>query len=279
MGPQVAGLMYHEVTDDPGTSGFQRPGALPYTLTRAAFDAHLKAIAGGQLKPELVSDLDLTSSNGNGNHRHLLLTFDDGGASAMHVAEELARRAWKAHFFIITARIGERTFLKPSDIRTLRSAGHIVGSHSHTHPDIFRSLPRELMTTEWQVSRAILEGLLGEPCVTASVPGGDISRRVLESASDAGIRYVFTSEPLLTPERIGDAWILGRVILKSGVSPATIRQLVAFRGWQRAQLIRRLGGIARALFPLLYTHYVRLRTRERASQPADGSATLRASAR
>ena len=263
--PEVAGLMYHEVTDDPTTSGFQRPGALPYTLTRAAFASHLHAIAGGPLKPELVTDVDLSSTNGNGKHRHLVLTFDDGGASALYVAEELAKRNWRAHFFIITSRIGERTFLKPADIRTLRSAGHLVGTHSHTHPDIFRGLPRELMATEWRVSRAILEALLGEPCIAGSVPGGDISRLVLESAGDAGLRYLFTSEPLVRPARVGDTWVLGRVILKAGVSAGTIRQLVAFHGWQRAQLIRRLGGIARALFPPLYEQYVRLRTRERHS--------------
>lgn len=261
-GPEIAGLMYHEVTDDPTSSGFQRPGALPYTLSRAAFQRHLDAIAGGALQPELVSDLNLRAGE-NGRARHLLLTFDDGGASAMYVLEELARRGWKAHFFIITGRIGERRFLKPADIRTIRSAGHIIGTHSHTHPDIFRRLPRELMATEWRVSRAILEGLLGEPCLAASVPGGDISRVVLESVAESGIRYVFTSEPLLTPGRIGDTWVLGRVILKAGVSPATIRRLVAFRGWQRVQLLRRLGGIARSLFPPLYAQYVRLRTRER----------------
>lgn len=258
--PEIAGLMYHEVTDDPTTSGFQRPGALPYTLSRAAFGRHLDAIAASPVQPQLVSDLNLGV---NGKQRHLLLTFDDGGASAMYAAEELQRRGWRGHFFIITSRIGARTFLKPSDIRELRSAGHLIGSHSHTHPDIFRNLPRELMATEWRVSRAILEALLGEPCVAASVPGGDISRVVLESAGEGGIHYLFTSEPLLTPERIGETWILGRVIVKAGVSAAQIRQLVAFRGWQRAQLWRRLGGIARALFPPLYARYVRIRTRER----------------
>lgn len=261
-GAEIAGLMYHEVTDDPTTSGFQRPGALPYTFTRAAFKRHMDAIASGAVKPELVSALDLP---GDGTQRHLLLTFDDGGASAMYVADELARHNWKAHFFIITGRIGERTFLKPSDIRTLRSAGHIVGTHSHTHPDIFRSLPRKRMASEWRMSRAILESLLGEPCVVASVPGGDTSRVVLESAGEGGIRYLFTSDPWLAPERIGDTWILGRVILKAGVSAATIQQLVAFRGWQRVRLIWRMGRIARALFPPLYAQYVRLRTRERSS--------------
>ncbi|HET9386729.1 MAG TPA: polysaccharide deacetylase family protein [Gemmatimonadales bacterium] len=263
-GPAIAGLMYHAVTDDPRSSGFQRPGALPYTLTRAAFQRHLDTIARGPIQPQLVTDLGL-GTTGNNHARHLLLTFDDGGASAMYVAEELARRQWKAHFFIITGRIGERTFLKPDEIRAIRSMGHLVGTHSHTHPDIFRNLPRELMATEWRVSRAILEGLLGEPCCAASVPGGDISRVVLESVAESGMRYVFTSEPLLTPARVGDTWILGRVILKAGVTAATIRELIAFRGWQRAQLLRRLGGIARALFPPLYAQYVRLRTRERQS--------------
>lgn len=262
MQPEIAGLMYHEVTDDPKTSGFQRAAALPYTLSRSAFGRHLDAIADGALRPELVTDIDLVKPS---QPRHLILTFDDGGASALYAAEELGKRGWKAHFFIVTGRIGERTFLKPGDIRTLRAAGHIIGSHSHTHPDIFRNLSRGLMTTEWKVSAAILEALLGEPCVAASVPGGDISRTVLESAGDAGIRYLFTSEPQLRPARIGDTWVLGRVILKAGVSAATIRQLVAFRGWQRVQLLRRLGGIARALFPPLYAQYVKLRTRERPS--------------
>jgi peptidoglycan/xylan/chitin deacetylase (PgdA/CDA1 family) len=262
MHPEIAGLMYHEVTDDPKTSGFQRAAALPYTLSCAAFKRHLEAIAGGALVPELVTGIDLERPS---KPRHLVLTFDDGGTSALYAADELNRRGWKGHFFIVTGRIGERTFLKPGDIRTLRAAGHLIGSHSHTHPDIFRSLTRGLMATEWKVSRAILEALLGETCDTASVPGGDISRTVLESAGDAGIRYLFTSEPLLRPERVGDTWILGRVILKAGVSAATIKQLVAFRGWQRVQLRRRLGGIARALFPPLYAHYVKLRTRERPS--------------
>ena len=76
-GPEVAGLMYHEVTDDPKTSGFQRPGALPYILTRASFEGHLNAIAGGVLKPELVSELDLAPTNGNGKHREMPPSLND----------------------------------------------------------------------------------------------------------------------------------------------------------------------------------------------------------
>jgi peptidoglycan/xylan/chitin deacetylase (PgdA/CDA1 family) len=257
--PDVAGLMYHEVTDDPRSSGFQRIGARPYTYSRAAFGRHLDAIAGGALRPELITDIALGRES---RGRHLVLTFDDGGVSALYAADELARRGWKAHFFIITNRIGERTFLKPPDVRALRAAGHIVGTHSHTHPDIFRNLTREMMATEWRVSRAILESLLGEPCHTGSVPGGDISHAVLESAAEAELQYLFTSEPVLQPERVGSMWVLGRHCLKAGVAPAAISELVAFRGWQRVQLLRRLRGLARSLFPPLYAQYVRMRTRE-----------------
>jgi peptidoglycan/xylan/chitin deacetylase (PgdA/CDA1 family) len=260
--PQVATLMYHEVTDDPKTSGFQRAAALPYTYSCSAFARHLDAIASGPVGPALVTDIDFARAL---KDRYLLLTFDDGGASARYAAEQLELRGWKGHFFIVTARIGERTFLKQADVRALRSAGHLIGTHSHTHPNIFRSLSADGMATEWRVSRTILESLLGEPCTAASIPGGDISAGVLESVTAAGIRYLFTSEPYLQPERIGETWILGRVTLKAGVSAATIRHLVSFRGWQRVQLIRRLGGWARSLSPSLYAQYVRLRTRERPS--------------
>ena len=44
---RVAAFGYHEVTDHPASSGFQRPGALPYTFPVALFDAHNRARAAG----------------------------------------------------------------------------------------------------------------------------------------------------------------------------------------------------------------------------------------
>jgi len=53
--PDVAGFMYHEVTDEPWTSGFQRPAARPYQLTRGAFGLHLDGIAAAGATPSLVT--------------------------------------------------------------------------------------------------------------------------------------------------------------------------------------------------------------------------------
>lgn len=253
----IASFGYHEVTDDPATAGFQRIGALPYKHTRHAFARDLDAIAAGPCPPERVTDLDLTRPG-----RHVLLTFDDGGKSAVSIADTLAERGWKGHFFIVTGLIGTRTFLTPQEICYLRRCGHVVGSHSDTHPDIFREQPFDRMVEEWRVSREKLAQLLGEPCHTASVPGGDISRQVPLSADAAGLSYLFTSEPVLRPERVGACWILGRFMPKAWTPTARIRELAAFRGWRSALFVRRLKGAARRAFPQLYRQYIYRTTRE-----------------
>jgi len=266
IGPEIAGFMYHEVTDQPRESGFQRPGAVPYTLSRAAFAQHLEQFRAGSPTPELVTAIDLTRPA-----RHLLLTFDDGGRSAVYVGDQLARLGWRGHFFVVTGRIGQSTFLDPGQIRYLHGCGHLIGSHSHSHPDIFRDLPRVRMVEEWRVSRDLLEQILGEPCPVASVPGGDISPAVGVSAGEAGLRFLFTSEPWLAPRLAGGCWLLGRYIVKAATSPATVRELSQFRGWGRARLIRRLKLTARWSLPPLYRLYVRWTTAERSGTAGAGS--------
>jgi peptidoglycan/xylan/chitin deacetylase (PgdA/CDA1 family) len=253
---RLACLLYHEVTTDPATSGFQRPAAKRYAQTPELFGRHLDQIARSGLVPARVDEVEMQRPG-----RHLLLTFDDGGRSARYVADELSRRGWRGHFFIVTSRIGGETFLTASDIRQLRRDGHMIGSHSHTHPDIFRDGSRGVMLEEWRVSGTILEDLLGEPCLAAAVPGGDISPEVLETARDAGYRYIFTSEPWITPWPIGGSWIIGRVCLKAGTPPETVAALTQFRGWGRARLVRALKDVARYGLGPLYRMYVAHTTR------------------
>ncbi len=156
--PELATFTYHDVTDDPSDSGFQRPAAMRYKLSRAAFARHLDAIGAGG-PPSRIFDVNLAIPG-----RHRLLTFDDGGQSAVAEADEIARRGWLGHFFVVTRLIGTRRFLTVSEVRYLRSCGHVIGSHSHTHPDIFREQPRTRMDDEWRVSSDILAQILGEPC-------------------------------------------------------------------------------------------------------------------
>lgn len=256
-GATVASFCYHDVTDDPSESGLQRNAATPFKLRPDQFAAHLESIAAGLAAPALVTNIELTRPG-----RHLLLTFDDGGKSALRVGEELSRRGWLGHFFISTSLIGRRTFLDAGEIRHLRQSGHIVGSHSHTHPDIYRELEWERMVVEWRQSSDILAQILGEPCLSGAVPGGEISDAVLRSADRAGLRYLFTSEPWLRPRIVGGCWILGRFCAKASTSPEDIAELAGFQGWTGKLLLRRIKGVARRSIPPLYRMYVSQARRE-----------------
>jgi peptidoglycan/xylan/chitin deacetylase (PgdA/CDA1 family) len=256
-GATVAGFCYHDVTNHPSDSGFQRNAATPFKLSPKQFAAHLQKIALGPATPALITEIELTRPG-----RHLLLTFDDGGKSALRVGEELSRRGWHGHFFISTSLIGRRTFLDSSEIRHLRQGGHLIGSHSHTHPDIYRELQWERMVVEWRQSSDILAQILGEPCVSGAVPGGEISDAVLRSADRAGLRYLFTSEPWLRPRIVGGCWILGRFCAKASTSPEDIAELASFEGWTGKLLVRRIKAVARRSVPPLYRLYVSRARRE-----------------
>lgn len=254
---RVASLGYHDVTDDPSQSGFQRNGALPFKLGVRLFCDHLDRVAEAGRPPSLVTDIDLTTPG-----RHLLLTFDDGGKSAITTAAELSRRGWRGHFFVTTSLIGRRTFLDAGEIRQLRAGGHLVGTHSHTHPDIYRELDQERMLVEWRQSSDILAQILGEPCLAAAVPGGEISDAVLQSAGVTGLRYLFTSEPWLAPRVVGGCWILGRYCPKVSTTADEIAELVHFEGWTNKLVVRRLKTLACRSLPSLYRLYVRRSSRE-----------------
>lgn len=257
MSALIAGFCYHDVTDDPRESGFQRNGAVPFKLSPQLFKEHLDQIPTMPRAPGLVTEIDLGQSA-----RHLVLTFDDGGKSALGIGDELCRRGWRGHFFITTSLIGRRTFLDRGEIRQLRAAGHLIGSHSHTHPDIYRELETDRMVMEWRQSSDILAQIIGEPCVAGAVPGGEISSAVLRSAGASGLRFLFTSDPWLAPRLVGGCWVLGRYCVKAYTTPGEVAELARFRGWTSKLLAWRLKGLARRSLPSLYRMYVRRSTRE-----------------
>lgn len=257
----LAVLAYHDVTDDPRASGLQRVSALPYKHPRAAFVRDLDAIATGGRMPVVVDDVrfDVPSSP-------VMLTFDDGGASAGWIGDELARRGWRGHFFVITSRIGSRPFVDAAAIRTLRAGGHVVGTHSHTHPDIFNRLTRAQMDEEWRVSRDVVEQLLGEPCVSGSIPGGDASLAVFESAAASGLRHLFTSEPWRRSLLVDGCWVHGRVCVKAGTPSSEVAAYARGQKWRRALAVRRAKVLARRMFPGAYSEWTR-----RVTRPLDDS--------
>jgi peptidoglycan/xylan/chitin deacetylase (PgdA/CDA1 family) len=218
-------LMYHDIVDgDPDQSGFVGAGPARYKLSTARFRAHLDALSDALSEdPGVVDDLQA----GHSGSAPWLLTFDDGGASALAAGEELARRHWRGHFFITTGRTGERGFLEASEIIELRSMGHIIGSHSASHPSRMSSLPDVELREEWRASVESLAHLLGGEIRSASVPGGYYTKRVARAAAEVGIAALFTSEPVRTTQHVGKCLVVGRLSMKTSTSAVDASRIAA----------------------------------------------------
>lgn len=242
---RVAAFLYHEVTDDPSTTGFQRKSALPYKHGISEFDENLNEIAKSPICMSLVNKIDF-----NASQKHLLLTFDDGGKSAMIIADAIEKHEWKGHFFITTSLIGKNTFLSKKEICELHQRGHIIGSHSHNHPDIFYDLSYDELLKEWQVSRDVLTDIVQENVVCASVPGGDMNLSTILSAQEVGIKFLFTSEPTLAPWKLDNLVCLGRVCPKKGTSLKKVSAFANHRGYSKELVIRKIKNtVKKAYYP------------------------------
>lgn len=181
--------MYHDIAPrgQSDTVGFPGPLAARYKLEPASFEAHLDAVQDTRLAVGTLA--------GDQPAPAVALTFDDGGASAPLAAEALERRNWRGHFFVTSSRVDTSGFMSTDQLRELSARGHVIGSHSHTHPTYMGRLTREQLDDEWSQSRAQLAEILGAPPRAASVPGGFLSDAVIASAAGAGYEVLFTSEP------------------------------------------------------------------------------------
>jgi len=240
----VNALMYHDVVAAGGedTSGFPGRDAALYKITPEAFNAHLDAIRRMPAYPAPPAPPAPAAP---------VITFDDGGCSAMTAATLLEAHGLIGHFFITTNYIGTRGFLTEVEIRDLVRRGHVVGSHSCSHPLRMGHCSWPQLLDEWARSRSILCEIVGDEVQNASVPGGDFAPQVAEAAARAGITRLFTSEPTGDVREAFGLRLVGRfavqrwttadtaAALAGGDWLACTRQAVM---WNAKKMTKRIGG-------------------------------------
>ena len=247
---RVVVLEYHDVVDgDVEASGFRGAAAASYKLDATTFERHLDRVAtAGVRLGGSVRDVAAESRAGT----PVLFTFDDGGVSAHKViAPRLERRGWLAHVLVTTDRIGTSGFLTPAQIKDLHQRGHVIGSHSASHPVRMSHCKPDELRREWTTSVAVLSDLVGSEVDVASVPGGYLSDAVVRAAAAAGIRYLFTSEPESRVRVIDGCNVFGRFTLRRSSSPADAARLVSrnpvgrfnqWAVWSAKKVVKRVGG-------------------------------------
>jgi hypothetical protein len=147
-------LTFHRVVGEPECDHDVR-----WSTFRSLLD--LLASEAGGFSSELARPLPRT----------VVLTFDDATGDHLAVGEELGARGVPAIFFASSGRLGDRRFLGGDELRTLRSLGHVVGSHAHDHAPLAGCSPRDVRRQVVE-SKARLEEVLGAPVPTFAPPGG-----------------------------------------------------------------------------------------------------------
>jgi peptidoglycan/xylan/chitin deacetylase (PgdA/CDA1 family) len=242
-------LLFHDVfARDPGESGFTSPAADRYKLPVAEFDAHLCGVSEARGDAPLLATSLLESEAAF----PFLITVDDGGVSYHTViADRLEELNWRGHCFVTTECIGRPGFLTATQIRGLDARGHLIGSHSASHPTRFSACSADRMRDEWIRSRCVLEDLLGHAVTVASVPGGYFSPLVARSAAESGIRYLFTSEPTTRRHTAHGCVLIGRFTIRAGSRPDFSKRVVslppparlaAWASWNAKKVVKPLLG-------------------------------------
>jgi len=243
---QVVSLLFHDVyATDPRESGFRSPAADRYKLTIPAFEAQLDGL----------EDLRIPNPE---SRIPVVITVDDGGVSYYAtIADRLESMGLRGHCLVSTDFTGGRGFLSAAQIRELDARGHVIGTHSASHPPRFSALTPADMRHEWSESRMKLEDILGRAVTVGSVPGGYFSDAVAKAAVDAGLRTLFTSEPTTKPSAFDECELIGRFTIRRGHPADMARRLAASAPWARCSAW--VGWNAKELVkPMLGASYARI---------------------
>lgn len=245
---RVVALLYHDVFDD--RSEVRSPER--YDISVTAFRRHLHSLTKATRAAVPVGSPALPV------HSRVLLTFDDARTSAYNrVADLLEESGWKGHFFVPTRFLSDSAHLTRTQVRDLAGRGHVIGSHSWSHPARMSRLSIRRLMEEWVRSTSELSQIIGQPIRTASVPGGDYSIEIARAAHEANISWLFTSEPTARVRRAAGCGVLGRFTVTGTTSESTIvalargdasAHLEAWCGWKVRQVgkrtVRAFHGLA-----------------------------------
>lgn len=235
-------LMYHDVINkDYSESGFQNPTALKYKVFTDEFEAHISGICDYLHTQNLPLET-------------VRFTFDDGGSSFLTViAPLLEKYNLKGTFFIATRYIGTPGFLSNTQIIELANSGHIIGAHSHSHPERLSALSLPEIVAEWTQSQVILKELLGYQPTVASIPNGYSSTAVINAMIDAGITEIYTSTPTTTIKKYNNSHIIGRFAITRDYSNSDVLKIITSPYYRIKQKIRNdIISVAKIVLGPLY---------------------------
>ncbi|HEX3585901.1 MAG TPA: polysaccharide deacetylase family protein [Candidatus Angelobacter sp.] len=122
--------------------------------------------------------------------RQMALTFDDGpnDPHTMHLLDVLARHNAKATFFLIGRYVRRR----PEIARAVLAAGHEIGNHTYSHPNLVL-VSAQRLRQELDDCRKALEDALGTKTTLFRPPFGGRRPNVLRTVRSMGLSPIMWS--------------------------------------------------------------------------------------
>ena len=122
--------------------------------------------------------------------RQMALTFDDGpnDPHTLRLLDLLAKHQARATFFLI----GQYTRRRPEIARAIHAAGHSVGNHTYSHPNLI-FVSRARLRQELEDCRKAIEDAIGAPAPLFRPPFGGRRPSVLRTARSLGLEPVMWS--------------------------------------------------------------------------------------
>lgn len=175
----------------------------------------------------------------------VVVTFDDGNRSDVELGlPRLLERGLTARFYVCAGLLGEPGRLDEADVRELRDAGMVIGSHGWSHRD-WRTLDWGAhgaadVAAEMVRARQRLEKVIEAPVTEVAVPFGSYDRHVLRALRRTGVTQVYTSDGGWA--RRG-TWLQPRTSIHADDGPDWPHRVMV----ERPTLVRRARGRALGL--------------------------------
>jgi peptidoglycan/xylan/chitin deacetylase (PgdA/CDA1 family) len=183
-------LMYHGiVTEWTSLPEEREAGADLYDVPSGNFHDQLN-----WLKEQGYSVDILNQDRSNADTRRVILTFDDGEMNNYEQALPILQKfSFPAYFFIIAKRVGRPGYMGWDELRAMRDAGMVIGSHGFSH-EILTSLLDTQIEEELSASKKYLERNLDIVVDTISIPRGFCNDKIIQMAYEAGYKNIFISD-------------------------------------------------------------------------------------
>jgi peptidoglycan/xylan/chitin deacetylase (PgdA/CDA1 family) len=192
-------LMYHNLRARPARARTKTIYLRPRDFTR-----HLAELSEAGFRSQSLDEKFPTEGN---PQRRVILSFDDGYASVLQNGlKPLESFGFRAIQFLVAGLIGGRNewdiplgevpapLLDDAQVRDWLAAGHQIGAHTVTHPDL-TNLPEAHAREEITAAKKRLEDRFGVPIHHFCYPYGRHNERVRDMVAAAGYRTACTTTP------------------------------------------------------------------------------------